>query len=123
MKILFLEDEKILGNLYTKKLQQAGHAVVLTENSKDFLTALQQECFDVVCVDHSLGEETITGLDLLPKIREVLPQCFCIMLSNYSQFHMEKEALEKGADAYCIKLNMSPQNFPHFLQEQWEKKG
>lgn len=56
MKILILEDcpER------TKKFQQKliGHIVMFTTTSKDCISALETDAFDVIMLDHDLGGQT-----------------------------------------------------------------
>lgn len=56
---------------------------------------------DVVITD--IRMPVINGLELIGKIKEVVPKCKVIILSGYNDFEYARTALDKGAVTYLLK--------------------
>lgn len=111
--ILILEDEELLGRIYAKNLIKKGYHVDWVACTEDAIKAAEKTKYDIVALDNTLSEKR-SGLDLLPEMRKMLPEAKIIMLSNQSQFLMEKKAKALGADGYLLKLNTTPESFIDF---------
>jgi len=107
-KILLLEDEDALAQLYMRKLTQAGYEVRLFEKADQLLKEIGDYKADLAFLDHALHGENKSGLDVIPALKEVNPEMTIVMLSNYSEFQMEKQAKEAGASDYLLKINTPP---------------
>ncbi len=65
MKILLLDDDKILGQIPFKTLTKMGYEVVFVHNSMDAITALEAEIPPDICFfDIKLETEEKTGIDV-----------------------------------------------------------
>jgi len=113
--ILYLEDEEIIGTIYKKNLEKAGFTVVWTKTSDETLRSAEKKKYDFIALDHALKED-VTGMDILPAIREKQPKSKIVMLSNYSQFQMEAKAKELGADGYLVKINTTPKSLIEYIK-------
>lgn len=107
-KILLLEDELALAKLYYKKLAEAGHDVKLCTETKELLDEYEDFKADAAFLDNTIRGERTSGMDLIPILKRSNPKIKIAMLSNHSEFHMEKAAREAGAQDYILKINMSP---------------
>ncbi len=107
-KIILLEDEKALGQIYVKKLEAAGHTVHFFTTPEEAREATKKVKADVVILDNGIKGSSVSGIDIVPAIRKLLPKSKIIILSNYSQFQFEEEAMKAGADAYLIKIDTPP---------------
>ena len=114
--VLLLEDEKTIGKIYQKKLENAGYHVEWFLTAEEALQAARNAEVDVVMIDHGIRGHEVSGLDILPEMRKSLPQAKIIMLSNYSQSDMKEAALKAGADDYCIKIEMSPKILVEYIK-------
>lgn len=108
VKILLLEDEDVLANLYLKKLEDAGFDVRLYEETDKLLEELGSFNPDIAFLDHALHGENKSGLDVIPALRKQNPKMKIVMLSNYSEFQMEQVARKAGASDYLLKINTPP---------------
>lgn len=108
-KILIIEDEKILGEMYLSKLQQSRFDVVLAESAEKGIEALEQSIPDLIILDILLPGKN--GLEFLRKMREKerYRQIPVIVLSNYDDPKAKKEALAMDVKKYLIKSNHTPQ--------------
>ncbi len=114
-KILFLEDEEVVGKIYKKNLEKKGFKVDWVRSSSEVLELINKNSYDVVALDHRLSEKA-TGLDLIKPVRDKLPKAKIVMLSNYSEFQLAKEARVSGADDYLVKLNTTPESFIEYIK-------
>lgn len=116
LNIVILEDEETIGQIYTRKLEKAGFQVRWIKSAEQVESTLQEFPADAVMVDHGIKGHEVSGLDIIPNIRKMLPDSKIIMLSNYSQSDMKEAALRAGADEYMIKINTSPKQLVEHLQ-------
>ena len=108
-KILIVEDEKILGEMYVQKMTQAGFKVVLMRSSEDGMKTVVKEKPDLIILDLLLPGEN--GIEFYKKIREndKTSSIPVLVLSNYDDPEMKKDALGLGIRDYLIKSNYTPQ--------------
>ncbi len=109
MKILLVDDDNFLRDMYATKFTQGGHEVVAVDSGASALTALSQASdFSVVMLDMVMPG--MSGLELLVKIKEQYPAlpAKLIVLSNQGQEEDIREATEAGASAYIIKAESVP---------------
>jgi len=105
-KVIVLEDEKVLREVYKKTLSSAGYEVVGVETAEDAEEIIKKFHPDLFLIDHGLAGEK-EGIEALPNFKKQFPNSIFIVFSNYNDFHLQNIALESGADAYWIKINMS----------------
>ena len=108
IKILLLEDEQVLSNIYKKNLEQAGFIVNCTATVKEATEALNNFEPDLALIDHGIKGQEESGIDFIPKIKEKFPNTKIIMLTNYSYFQLKEETEKIGIDDFLIKLNTPP---------------
>ena len=108
-KILIIEDEKVLAEMYKDKFIQAGFEVILAYSSEDALKVLRKEKPDLILLDILLPR--INGIGFLTRIKNdpglsLIP---VIAFSNYDDAETKGEALRLGVKDYLIKTNYTPQ--------------
>ncbi|MDF2379454.1 MAG: response regulator [Candidatus Gracilibacteria bacterium] len=114
-KILILEDEEVLGRIYKKRLEKAGYVVNWCKTAEETELELEHFMADIVLLDHGIKGMEKSGLELIPTVKEHLPNAHVIMLSNYSAEQLQTDAVYKGADAYLIKINTPPKVLVEYL--------
>ena len=107
-KILLVEDEDMIRELYTRQLTKAGFDIKAVSNGEDGLKALEVEQFDVALLDIMLPG--INGLQVLREFKVKNPHApmITIMLTNLGQESVIKEGFDLGANAYLIKTSYTP---------------
>lgn len=107
-KILLVEDEDFIRELYTRQLTKAGFTVKSAANGQTGLEMLKNETFDLLLLDIMLPG--INGLQLLREFKTQNPnsQMITILLTNLGQESVIKEGFELGAQAYLIKASYTP---------------
>jgi len=108
-KILIIEDEKILIEMYRDKFSQAGFEVYLAFDAEEGLALTRKEKPDLIILDILLPKESgITFLKWLRKEPE-LSSISVVAFSNYDDQQTKKEAKKLGVKDYLIKTDYTPQ--------------
>jgi two-component system alkaline phosphatase synthesis response regulator PhoP len=108
-KILIIEDEKILAEMYRDKFSQAGFKVFLASDSEEGLKLAKKEKPDLIMLDVLLPKEN--GIFFLKRLRKnpKTASITVVAFSNYDDPGTKKEALSLGAKDYLIKTSYTPQ--------------
>jgi len=115
--ILILEDEPVLANIYKKNLEEAGFNVKCAVSVDEASKLLKDFKPDLSLLDHGIRGEEEAGLDFIPKLKKLFPNAKIVMLSNYSNQQIQKEADEAGVDDYLIKLNTPPKVLVEYVKK------
>ncbi|MCL4365615.1 response regulator [Patescibacteria group bacterium] len=107
-KILLVEDEDFIRELYTRQLTKAGLVVKNAVDGLAGLEILKNETFDLLLLDIMLPG--MNGLQLLREFKTQNPSSpmITILLTNLGQEAVIKEGFELGAQAYLIKASYTP---------------
>lgn len=107
-KILLVEDEDFIRELYTRQLTKAGFLVKSAIDGQAGLEILKNEIFDLLLLDIMLPG--MNGLQLLREFKTHNPnsRMVTILLTNLGQEAVIKEGFELGAQAYLIKASYTP---------------
>lgn len=107
-KILLVEDEDFIRELYVRQLTKAGFQVKSAVDGTSGLEILKSETFDLLLLDIMLPG--MNGLQLLREFKTQNPSSpmITILLTNLGQEAVIKEGFELGAQAYLIKASYTP---------------
>lgn len=116
--ILCIEDEHFIGELYTRALSKAGYnAKVIIDGAEGLKEALTNK-YDIILLD--IMVPTITGTEILKKLREPNVakklKAKIIVTTNLEQKDETKAEIEKQADGYIVKAEITPKQLVRFLQ-------
>lgn len=108
MRILLVDDDSFLRDMYATKFTEGGHTVEAVGSGEEAIAFLTENQVDMILLDMVMPR--MTGLELLKRIREGklggTPKC--IVLSNQGEESDMKSATEAGADGYIVKAAMVP---------------
>ena len=107
-KILLVEDEQLIRDLYTRELTKAGYLIKAVSNAEEGLIDLTKEMFDMLLLDIMLPG--MNGLEMLKEYKSKNPasNMIVILLTNLGQDSIIKEGFELGAQGYLIKGAYTP---------------
>lgn len=108
-KILVVEDDKFLRELYDELLKEEGYEVTLAEDGEKGLAQIQKGGFDLILLDIMLPK--IDGLEILRRVKNKPPEKqngSTVLLTNLGQDSIIKEGFSLGASGYLIKSAMNP---------------
>lgn len=116
-KILCIEDETFISELYARALRKAGYEVTVMLSGEDGLRAAQSNEYDVVLLD--LMIPGITGFEVLKQLRQDNPdlKAKIIITTNLDQEHESRSELEHMADGYLIKAEFTPRQLVKIIDD------
>jgi len=102
-KILLVEDEKALADVYQTRLELEGFEVRLVDNGEDALSVAVEFRPDLIILDVMMPK--INGFDVLDTLRNTpeTTNMRVILLTALSQQKDRERAEELGADDYLVK--------------------
>ncbi len=101
MRILIVEDSKVLRDSLGQGLREAGYAVDSVADGKRALIHLQTTDYDVVVLDWMLPE--VDGLAVLSQMRSSGNNAAVLMLTAKDTVDDRVLGLTRGADDYLVK--------------------
>jgi DNA-binding response OmpR family regulator len=109
MKILIVDDDEAITTVYSTALSAAGYDVISSTTGMGGVEKAKSEKPDLVLLDQVLtdipGNEVLANLKQDPTTKD-LP---IVMLSNYTQNQLMKEAIQIGALDYMLKYQIDPE--------------
>lgn len=109
MKVLLVDDDAFLRDMYAMKFTESGDTVFTARNGTEALRVLQQEGpVDVVLLDMVMPG--LSGADLIKEVlaNEKGKEATCVVLSNQGEKEGIEEAKAAGAKGYIIKAESIP---------------
>jgi DNA-binding response OmpR family regulator len=101
MRILLVEDDKLLGDGIQTGLKQAGFSVDWVQDGALGAAALESEDFAAVVLD--LGLPKLSGLELLRRLRTRGNRVPVLILTAQDAIEDRIKGLDSGADDYVVK--------------------
>jgi two-component system response regulator (stage 0 sporulation protein F) len=98
-KILVIEDEKNLRQLYKQDLERDGFAVVTAASAPEGLAMVETEAPDLIVMDIRLPG--MDGLEAMSRVLDKHPKIPVILNSAYSSY--KDSFMSWSADAYVVK--------------------
>ncbi len=121
--VLVVEDDVFISELYVRALRKKGYAVTLTPDGTTGLKEGRSGKHDLMLLDIMVPQ--MTGVEVLKELREQkneAPNMKIIITTNLEQDDETREAVEKMADGYIIKADITPKLLLRMI-EQMEKSG
>jgi len=108
MKILLVDDDAFLRDMYATKFTEQGDTVEVAKDANVALSVLENASFDVVIMDMVMPG--MSGIDLLKTIKKMpaTNKTKYIVLSNQGEDSDIQAAQDAGADGYIIKAESIP---------------
>jgi DNA-binding response OmpR family regulator len=109
MRILLVEDDRILGDAMHRSLEQAGYAVDWARNGKDADLVLGDQVYDLALLD--LGLPKLDGFEVLRRLRNRKSTLPVLIVTARESLDDRIKGLDLGADDYVLK----PFDMPELL--------
>lgn len=121
-KILIVEDDFFIRDLYTLQADKEGFQTVTAGDGQEGLQKAQTDNFDAILIDLMIpkldGISLIKALKADPKFAKVP----CIVITNLEDATKEQEAKNIGAAGYFLKIKTTPETLMNavklFMQTQ-----
>lgn len=116
-KVLCIEDEHFISELYVRSLTKAGYSVDVELDGAEGLKKAQTDAYDIILLDLMLP--TLTGIEILRALRdpEQTPhlKAKIIITTNLEQRDDVRTDIEKQADGYLVKAEITPRELVDLL--------
>lgn len=123
-KILCIEDDRFIGEMYVRSLKLAGFEVDWMVDGNDGLIAARNNHYDLMLLDVMLPERR--GSEILKALRgngkDLIPNTKVLVLTNFEQDDESRMAMEQNADGYLIKAELTPKKLLEVIA-QLEQQG
>ena len=121
IRVLLIEDEKEVAELYKLKLILDGYEVITAESGQDGLDKAFREVPELIFLDIKMPK--MDGFEVLKKLRgssktENIP---VIILSNFDEEDLIEKGLTLGANEYLIKSQFTPEGISKKVKN-WVKE-
>jgi len=107
-KILLVEDDKFLSEMYITKLTESGFEVEAAFDGEEGLSKADSFRPDLILLDIVLPKKD--GFEVLKSLKEKeeLKKILVIALTNLGQKEEVQKGFDLGADDYVIKAHFTP---------------
>jgi len=100
-KILVVDDEVAILNMFKKAFNQAGYTVHPAESAEEAMEVLNENSIHVMFLDLNLPE--MNGVELCKQLRKNRPMDIIYAVTGYSSLFELAECREAGFDDYFNK--------------------
>jgi len=100
-KVLIIDDEKSIRDIFTLLLEEKGYAVEAEETGRAGIARARAFRPDAVLLDMNLPD--ISGMEAIPRIKEAGPGAEIIIITAFGTIRNAVEATKLGAYAYLEK--------------------
>lgn len=107
-KILLIEDDPFLTNMYKTRFASEGHEVMIAQDGETALNTLKQTPPNLVILDFMLPK--LGGFAILEEMQktDVLKKIPVVVLSNLTDEASVKRAKELGVKEFLMKAQHTP---------------
>lgn len=101
IKILIVDDEKVIRDGLSAILQKAGFEALCAADGETAMSILQQQSVDLVLSDLKMPQ--MSGLDVLRAIKLIRPHIPVVIITGYARIETAVETMQQGASDYLPK--------------------
>ncbi len=114
-KVLCIEDEHFINELYARALTKAGYQVKVVVDGEEGLREIFSDVYDIVLLDIMIP--SLIGTEVLKRIRAERPdlRAKIIITTNLELSDEDRAAIEAQADGYVVKADLTPRQMAEFL--------
>lgn len=116
--ILCIEDDRFIGEMYVRALQQADYTVDWVLSGSDGLAAAKSKTYDYILLDIMLPEKQ--GTEIVHELRgdkDLIPDTKVLVLTNFDQEDKARIALQEKVEAYLTKADITPRKLLEVIKE------
>ncbi|MCX6165469.1 MAG: sigma-54 dependent transcriptional regulator [Ignavibacteriae bacterium] len=118
-RIMIVDDEKIVRESLYHWFMDEGYEVDTAESGEAALKKFDKGKYDLILLDMKMPG--MSGLDLLPKLKQIDDDCFVILITAYASVPSAIQALKEGAFDYITKP-VDPEELNHIVKNALKKK-
>src|SRR5258705_11252632 len=115
--VLCVEDEHFISELYARAMLKRGYEVELEADGQKALPLAQSDKYDIILLD--LMIPNLDGIQILRTLRDPSRtphlKAKIIIITNLEQRDEVRADIEKQADGYIVKAEITPRELVDFL--------
>ena len=100
-KILLVDDDKFILQSVGNILEKSGYDITRADSGQKAIEFIEKEEFDLVLTD--LIMDSIDGIEVLKKTKEINPDTMVIILTGFGDLDSAIDAVRLKADDYLLK--------------------
>lgn len=123
-KILVVEDDEVLKDLYVELLSDEGYQVDSAPDGEVGLRKIQEGGWDLILLDIIMPK--MDGLMVMEKLKESPPKAKngpVVFLTNLGNDQAINKGLQLGGVGYLIKSQLTPPDVLHEIRTFLAKRG
>lgn len=122
-KVLIVEDDESIRNLYKTKLQNSGFDVEAAENGQKGLEVAKKFNPELILLDVMMP--VMDGFEMLKQLRKIkdFEETPVIILSNYGEVDQMTEGFTTGATDYLVKAEHTPSDVVDIVNDTLSNSG
>jgi len=122
IKILIVDDEKIILKAYSRELERMGYEVYRAMNGQEAIEIAQREKPDIVFTD--LIMPGMNGVEVCKKIKEMHPETEVVLVSGYPEEVVEHQMNFVGAGGReeWLRKPLGPDELPRTVKKILNEK-
>ena len=107
-KVLIVEDDNFVSEVYSTKLLEMGHEVQIAQNGEEGLALIEKSKPDLVLLDILMP--VMGGIELLEELKKKVEwkSIPIILLTNVGEKESIQKARNLGVQDYLIKSHFTP---------------
>ena len=116
-KILIVEDEQVIAQMYLFKLESEGYVVKVAANGEEGLAAVSEFAPDLILLD--LRMPVMSGDEMLERLRtsKMGSEIKVIILTNISKDEAPTRLRFLDVDRYVVKAHHTPKQIVDIIRE------
>lgn len=116
-RILLIEDEPFISDLYVRALKDAGYDVVVIDDGNKALIEAQTNQYDIILLDIMIPN--LTGTEILRQLRDPAEtpslKAKILVTTNLELAEEAKKEIESRADGYIVKAEITPRELANLV--------
>jgi len=101
LRLMLVDDERVVGQRLGPSLERAGYEVEFFESGEAAIERIREASFDIVVTDVRMGQ--VNGIRVLDEVLERHPKTKVIIITGYATIRLAREAMAKGAFDFIAK--------------------
>jgi two-component system response regulator HydG len=101
IKVLVVDDDAAHAEAVADSLARVGYECTVATTGAEGMAMLSRDAFEVIVTDLRMKDST--GLDVLAKAKELLPDAEVILVTGHGTVQSAVEAMQQGAFNYLLK--------------------
>lgn len=118
-KVLCIEDEHFISELYVRALTREGYQVDAIADGRKALAVAEKNEYDIILLDLMLPN--LSGIEILRSLKDparVPPiKAKIIVTTNLEQREDIRADIEKQADGYVVKAELTPHELVNLVND------